>query len=164
MPGAIYTDHSSRAEEGWTAETKKQISKYALVVGAGTGAVVHRQAWQRAETLGCLRPFPEAGSHLAKQVQPETEQLEGASSKGWGLLSLSASPFPACWMHSIQVQDREGALSQPADWTIDPVCLPLLCRLASLPPVALRSVFTSFIFWYLLYQNLCPCGFVYFLF
>ena len=37
VPGAAYTDHSSRAEEGWTEETKKQVSKYALVVGAGTG-------------------------------------------------------------------------------------------------------------------------------
>ena len=163
VPGATYTDHSSRAEEGWTEETKKQISKY----GGG--------CWDRH---GC----PQAG--LAEgwnsgvsaalpwsrippgQASPawNREQLEGATSKGWGPLGLSASPFPACWMHSIQVQDRERALSQPANWTIDPVCLPLLCKLARLPPVALRNVFKSFILWYLLYQNLCPCGFVYFLF
>ena len=54
-----------------------------MVVGAGTGTVVHRQTWQRAETLGCLRDFPEAGSHLAKQVQPETENsLRGLLPKG----------------------------------------------------------------------------------
>ena len=59
------------------------------------------------------------------------EQLSGASSKGWGPLSVSASPFPAYWMPSIQVQDRERAPSQPANWTMDPVCLPLLCKLAA---------------------------------
>lgn len=79
----------------------------------------------------------------------------------------STSHLPVVSSEPSQVPWKKiGALfSIPsANQTIDPTCPLSLCKLATPPLLALRNVFKSFIFWCLLYQYLCPYGFIYFLF